>query len=130
MYGKIIREHIVKHFKLNKLFTKKQFGFLKGRSTSIQLLNVLDQWTKDLDQGKPVDCIYMDFQKCFDTVPHKRLLHKLKAYGITEEIVLWITDFLIGRKQRVSIQNNMSNWLNVLSGIPQGSVLRPFYKMI
>ena len=68
---KIIREHIVKHFKLNKLFTKKQFGFLKGRSTSIQLLNVLDQWTKDLDQGKPVDCIYMDFQK-FSTRSHTK----------------------------------------------------------
>ena len=72
----------------------------------------------------------MDFQKCFDTVPHNRLIHKLKAYGITEEILLWITDFLIGRKQRVSIQNTMSNWLTVLSGIPQGSVLGPLLFVI
>ena len=78
---KIIREHTMKYFLNNKLFTNKQFGFLNGRSTSLQLLNVLDKWTKYLDEGRSVDCIYMDFQKCFDTVPHKRLIHKLKSYG-------------------------------------------------
>ena len=57
--GKIIREHTMKYFLNNKLFTNKQFGFLNGRSTSLQLLNVLDQWTKYLDEGRSVDCIYM-----------------------------------------------------------------------
>ena len=56
---KIIREHTMKYFLNNKLFTNKQFGFLNGRSTSLQLLNVLDQWTKYLDEGRSVDCIYI-----------------------------------------------------------------------
>ena len=75
MYAKIIREHIVSYFKINNLFTKKQFGFLKGRSTSIQLLNVLDQWTKDLDQGKPVDCICDIFRVYHITCKEQRVIH-------------------------------------------------------
>ncbi len=71
---KIVRNHIMSHFKDNKLFTKKQFGFMGGRSTSLQLLKVLDLWTEALDQGYDIDCIYMDYQKAFDTVPHRRLL--------------------------------------------------------
>ena len=58
---KIIREHTINYFTNNNLFTNKQFGFLSGRSTTLQLLNVLDQWTKELDEGRSVDCIYMDF---------------------------------------------------------------------
>jgi len=92
MYGNIIWEHTIKYFTNNNIFYK-QFGFLSGRSTSLQLLNVLDQWTKDLDEGRSVDCIYMDFQKCFSTVPHRRLLHKLQGYGIDNQIIQWITDF-------------------------------------
>jgi hypothetical protein len=52
-----------------------------GRSTSLQLLEVLDKWTEALDNGHYVDCIYMDFQKAFDKVPHKRLLEKIKSYA-------------------------------------------------
>ena len=102
--GKIIREHTIKYFTDNNLFTNKQFGFLSGRSTSLRVLNVVDQWTKDLDEGRSVDCIYMDFQKCVDTVtvPRRRLLHKLQGYGMNNQIIQWIIDFLIGRKQWVS----------------------------
>jgi sarcosine oxidase/L-pipecolate oxidase len=61
---------------------KTQYGFISGRSTSLQLLEVLDKWTEALDNGHCVDCIYMDFQKAFDKVPHKKLLEKIKSYGI------------------------------------------------
>ena len=65
----------------------------------------------------------MDFQKCFDTVPHRRLLHQLQGYGINNQIIQWLPDFLIGRKQCVFVQCTFSEWMLVLSGIPQGSVL-------
>ena len=69
----IISDALVNHMKVNGLFTSKQFGFLKGRSTTLQLLNVLDEWTKLLDTGSSIDVVYTDFQKAFDSVPHRRL---------------------------------------------------------
>ena len=83
---KLVRQHIIDHMKINKLFSKKQYGFISGRSTSLQLLNVIDKWTEALDQGLYIDCIYMDFMKAFDRVPHERLLSKMKAYGISNGI--------------------------------------------
>ena len=60
----------------NKLFSTKQFGFIPGRSTSLQLLTMLDTITDVVDSNGQVDVIYMDFMKAFDQVPHKRLLKK------------------------------------------------------
>jgi len=72
-----VKDHIVDHMKKNLLFSPKQFGFISGRSTTLQLLYVLDKWTEMLDNGGNLDCVYLDFMKAFDKVPHHRLLYKL-----------------------------------------------------
>ena len=82
-----IRDHIVEHMVENNTFSKQQFGFIKGRSTVLQLLNVMDSWTKAIDNGFSTDSIYLDFIKAFDTVPHKRLIYKLRMYGISPSIL-------------------------------------------
>ena len=92
-----IRDHIINHMKINDLLSKRQFGFLQGRSTVLQLLKVLDEWTELLDDGKCIDAVYMDFQKAFDKVPHKRLISKVKSYGMDGEIADWVEAFLTDR---------------------------------
>ena len=64
----------------NDLYSKKQFGFISGRSTTLQLLLVMEEWTEILKKGGvAIDTIYMDFMKAFDKVPHKRLITKLEV---------------------------------------------------
>ena len=83
----------------------------------------LGEITKWVDDGSPVDVVYLDFQKAFDKVPHQRLLLKLKAHAICNDVINWIEKWLTHRRQRVIVDGEISNWKSVLSGVPQGSVL-------
>jgi len=102
---RLIRDKIMRH--MGKKYSHSQYGFRNKRSTVLQLLKVLDQWTELLDDGNCLDVLYLDLSKAFDTVPHCRLLNKLQAYGIKGKILEWVTDFLTNRRQRVSINGCM-----------------------
>ena len=104
----LVRDEIMAHLVKNKMLSRKQYGFISGRSTVLQLLTVLDQWMQILDEGGWVDVIYFDYMKAFDKVPHQRLLNKLKRYGIDGPLLDWVRAFLMGRKQRVNVQGDFS----------------------
>nr|VZI43684.1 unnamed protein product [Spirometra erinaceieuropaei] len=111
--------------------TKQPTRALKHKPAELATRNMLAEyacleiWTRALEEGFEVEVVYIDFRKAFDTVPHQRLLHKLSAIGIRGDLRNWIRTFLVGRKQRVCVGDDMSEWVNVASGAPQGSVLGP-----
>jgi len=107
---------------VNGLFANEQHGFQPRRSCMTQLMVATEYWTRILQQGDSLDIIYLDFKKAFDSVPHRRLLLKLKQYGIDGILLMWIAAFHTGRKL---MNNSYSSCSDVISGIPQGSFLGP-----
>ncbi len=107
------------------MIVKEQHGFLPRKSCVSNLLDCMDAVSDIIAEDGSADILYLDFQKAFDSVPHKRLLSKLNAYGIIGRTLAIIKDFLSGRTFRVRVGSTFSNFYKVSSGVPQGTVLGP-----
>jgi hypothetical protein len=121
----ILHSNIMGHLDQHHILTDRQFGFRKRHSCDAQLILTIQDLASSLDSGQQIDAILLDFSKAFDKVPHQRLLHKARYYGLDPLSVSWIEDFLSGRSQRVIVEGQSSASAQVTSGVPQGTVLGP-----
>ncbi|XP_038671336.1 uncharacterized protein LOC119975618, partial [Scyliorhinus canicula] len=98
---RIIKDTIYNHLDRNNMIRDSQHGFVKGRSCLTNLIEFFEKVTEQVDKGRAVDVVYMDFSKAFDKVPHGRLLQKIRRLGIEGDLEMWIRNWLVERRQRV-----------------------------
>lgn len=130
IFEKLLHVRITNFFNKHNLFSNKQFGFRKGLSTKDALYNITNSIYEQLDKSKPIAVTFLDLAKAFDTVNHKILLKKLYRYGIRGSAYELIKSYLSNRKQRVKTNGVHSQYQQVNTGVPQGTILGPLLFII
>lgn len=110
--------------------TQNQHGFVKGRSTSTNLMEMVNYTMDAMVEKCQTDVLYTDFEKAFDRVNHRRLLQKLALFGFGNKLVKWCYGYLTSRKQFVQIGQEKSGTFSVASGVPAGSILGPCFFIV
>ena len=125
IFERIVRKKLVEYCVANNIIVAQQYGFCSGKSCTTQLLSHFEKILEILDNNANADVIYLDFSKAFDKVDHEILLKKLKAFGISGNLLNWLNSFLSNREQYVIVDGHKSVPEKVRSGVPQGTVLGP-----
>ena len=103
----------------------RQYGFRKGCSTELALLDLTTDIANDIENKKYTVGVFLDCSKAFDSLDHSILLNKLFHYGIRGQPYQWFKNYLSDRHQYVSVNGHYSSNLPILKGVPQGSILGP-----
>jgi len=118
--GQWILSHVVSYL------DRRQYGSMKGRSTTHALVDMLHHWHQALNENKHVRILFIDYAKAFDHVDHTSFIVKLQhEFNVPTILLKWIYAFLSNRHQRVKIGDVVSEWASLNGGLPQGSWLGP-----
>ena len=123
VFERVMKKKLLNHLKQNNLINEKQYGFVPGRSTQSQLLAHYKDIYEAMEEGVRVDTVFLDFAKAFDKVDHSILMSKVIKHKIKGKLGRWIMEFLNNRKFIVIANGTKSEPEDVLSGVPQGTVL-------
>ena len=123
----IVHSNVMGFLDSNHILTPFQHGFRQKHSCKSQLLTTLSDFTNSMKDSGQIDAILLDFSKAFDKVDHRLLLSKVNNLGITGPLLKWISSFLSNRLQHVIVDGCISEANDVLSGVPQGTVLGPLF---
>lgn len=122
MLEKVVYEHI--YTVSQHCIPVTQHGFVQSRSVNTNLLNLTDYVISNMNTAQ-IDVVYTDFEKAFDRVNYSILISKLYAVGIKGNLLRWLESYLRNRRQAVVIGGYRSDFVDVTSGVPQGSLLSP-----
>lgn len=111
-------------------FDQRQFGALKGRSTTHALAAITHQWHQALDNRQSSRTLFVDYSKAFDHVDHQTVLSKMTALGLDHWAIQWMHSFLSNRQQRVKVGSALSTWTTLTGGMPQGTWFGPYVFII
>ena len=107
------------------IFSKYQCGFRKGFRTQQCLLAMLEKWKRSVDYSKMFGALLTDLSKAFDCLDHELLIAKLNVHGFSLIALKLVHNYLSNRKQRTKINSTYSSLLEIIFGVPQGSILGP-----
>lgn len=122
---KAIESQVKKHLNKNNIIQPTQSGFRSGHSCTTALLKITDDVIESYDRGKLTILILLDYSKAFDTINHILLKSMLKYIGLSDSALNLLYNYITDRSQAVKYQGNISRFLSVNKGVPQGSILGP-----
>ena len=114
------KESFISHL---NILTPSQFGFRKGKSTSLAVIKLVTHVVKAYHQKIYSACFFLDLKKAFDTVNHELLIKKLEHYGFHGQCSEYLHSYFSNRKQYVQVDGLDSSCRRVVSGVPQESIL-------
>ena len=123
VYENILKTQLME--KMNNLFSPFNSAYRESYNMQHVLIRIIEEWRKDLHNNLFIGTILMYLSKAFDCLPHDLVIAKLAASGFEKNMICYIYSYLKSRKQCVSVNNIKSTFEEIISGVPQGSIVGP-----